>query len=117
MKKFFSASVRTVNYLTIFVTTFMKKFFSASVRTVYYLTIFVTTFATGMWYNYTFGDPLDGIRWAGIDVFISGIVGFGFSIGGVVIAIIIDFVYSKISSIISPPEETEKRHLPDLTKK
>ncbi|MQG18347.1 MAG: hypothetical protein FI687_01005 [SAR202 cluster bacterium] len=95
----------------------MKKIFTASIRTIYYWAVFIGTFATGMWYNYTFGDPLDGIRWAGVDIFVSGVVGFGFSIAGVVIAVILDFIYVKISNIISPPEEQEKRRLPDLTKK
>ena len=95
----------------------MKKIFTASIRTIYYWAVFIGTFATGMWYNYTFGDPLDGIRWAGVDVFVSGVVGFGFSIAGVVIAVILDLIYVKISNIISPPEEQEKRRLPDLTKK
>jgi len=95
----------------------MKKFFSASFRTLYYWVVFGVTFATGMWFNYTFGGPLDGIGWAGVDIFISGIVGFGFSLGGIIIAIIIDLVYSKITKLISPPVEQEKRRLPDLTKK
>ena len=95
----------------------MKKFFTASYRTTYYWILFVVTFATGMWYNYTFGDPLDGIRWRGIDIFISGVVGFGFSIAGIAIGVILDLVYMKIYSLISAPEEQEKRRLPDLTKK
>ena len=94
----------------------MKKFFTASYRTTYYWILFVVTFATGMWYNYTFGDPLDGIRWRGIDIFISGVVGFGFSIAGIAIGVILDLVYMKIYSLISAPEEQEKRRLPDLTK-
>ena len=96
----------------------MKKIFTASYRTTFYWIVFIITFSTGMWYNYTFGDPLDGIKWRGIDIFISGIVGFGFSIAGIVIGLIIDLVFTKIRALfIATPEELEKRRLPDLTKK
>ena len=95
----------------------MKKIFTASYRTVFYWILFAVSFSAGMWYNYTFGDPLDGIRWRGIDIFISGVVGFGFSIAGIAIGVILDLAYTKISTLISPPEEQEKRRLPDLTKK
>ena len=57
----------------------MKKIFTASIRTIYYWAVFIGTFATGMWYNYTFGDPLDGIRWAGVDIFVSGVRGLSFA--------------------------------------
>ena len=95
----------------------MKKIFTASNRTTYYWLVFAITFFGGMWYNYTFGDPLDGIKWRGIDIFISAVVGFGFSTAGIVIGLILDFLYTKISKLISPEEEVEKRSLPDLTKK
>ena len=95
----------------------MKKIFTASSRTIFYWLVFAISFSAGMWYNYTFGDPLDGIKWRGIDIFISGIVGFGFSIAGIVLGLILDFLYTKISKLISPEEEQEKRRLPDLTKK
>ena len=95
----------------------MKKIFTASYRTVFYWILFAVSFSAGMWYNYTFGDPLDGIKWRGIDIFISGVVGFGFSIGGIAIGVILDLAYTKISTLISPPEEQEKRRLPDLSKK
>ena len=36
---------------------------------------------------------------------------------GGLIGLILDFLYTKISKLISPEEEVEKRSLPDLTKK